>query len=92
MFEIHDSVASLPGGTPTLRFAVQKLQEYLDNLAKEAGGDVSLQRDLATAYEKLGNALGNPSESKLAMRGDRSKVSRNHWPYARYCYRQSCEY
>jgi len=65
MFEIHDSVASLPGGTPTLRLLVQNSQEYLDNLAKEAGGDVSLQRDLATAYEKLGNALGNPSESNL---------------------------
>ncbi len=65
MFEIHDSVASLPGGTPTLRLLVQNSQEYLDNLAKDASGDVSLQRDLATAYEKLGNALGNPSESNL---------------------------
>jgi tetratricopeptide (TPR) repeat protein len=65
MFEIHDSVASLPGGTPTLRLLVQNSQEYLDNLAKEAGGDISLQRDLATAYEKLGNALGNPYESNL---------------------------
>jgi eukaryotic-like serine/threonine-protein kinase len=65
MFEIHDSVASLPGGTPTLRLLVQNSQEYLDNLAKDASGDVSVQRDLAMAYEKLGNALGNPYESNL---------------------------
>jgi eukaryotic-like serine/threonine-protein kinase len=65
MFDIHDSVATLPGGTPTLRLLVQTSQEYLDNLAKDASGDVSLQRDLAMAYEKLGNAQGNPSESNL---------------------------
>jgi eukaryotic-like serine/threonine-protein kinase len=65
MFDIHDSVATLPGSTPTLKLLVQDSQEYLDTLAKEAAGDVSLQRDLATAYEKLGNTQGNPSESNL---------------------------
>jgi len=65
MFDIHDSVASLPGGTPTLRILLQNSQEYLDNLAKDAAGDIALQRDLAMAYEKLGNAQGNPYESNL---------------------------
>jgi non-specific serine/threonine protein kinase/serine/threonine-protein kinase len=65
MFDIHDSVASLPGATPTLQLLVEDSMEYLDNLAKDASGDISLQRDLATAYEKLGNAQGNPYESNL---------------------------
>jgi len=65
MFDIHDSVATLPGATPTLQLLIKDSQEYLDSLAKEASGDSSLQRELAMSYERLGNAQGNPFESNL---------------------------
>ncbi len=39
--------------------------EYLDNLAKSAGGDKNLQRELGLAYIRLGDVSGKPSEANL---------------------------
>jgi eukaryotic-like serine/threonine-protein kinase len=65
MFEIHDSVKDLQGSTPTRRLIVSRALEYLDSLAREAGGNTSLQRELATAYEKVGDIQGNPFYANL---------------------------
>jgi non-specific serine/threonine protein kinase/serine/threonine-protein kinase len=65
MFEIHDSIQALPGATPARKIIVQRSQEYLNSLARESSGDVSLQRELATAYEKLGQVQGTASVSNL---------------------------
>ena len=65
MFEIHDAIRDLPGSTPARRLIVTRAQEYLDSLAREASGDISLQRELATAYQKLGEVQGTASGSNL---------------------------
>src|ERR1700736_2984938 len=65
MFEIHDSVKDLQGSTPTRRLIVNRALEYLDSLAREASGNASLQRELATAYEKVGDIQGNPFYANL---------------------------
>jgi non-specific serine/threonine protein kinase/serine/threonine-protein kinase len=39
--------------------------EYLDQLAQEAGADSSLQRELALAYQKVGDVQGNPTNANL---------------------------
>ncbi len=65
MFEIHDSVQNLQGSTPTRRLIVTRALEYLDRLAREAGDNASLQRELATAYEKVGDIQGNPYSANL---------------------------
>jgi non-specific serine/threonine protein kinase/serine/threonine-protein kinase len=65
MFEIHDSVKDLQGSTPTRRLIVSRALEYLDSLAGEASGDPQLQRDLAIAYEKIGDIQGNPYSANL---------------------------
>jgi serine/threonine protein kinase len=65
MFEIHDSVQGLPGATSARKLIVQRSREYLDSLAQEATGDVSLQRELASAYERLGNVQGDMYGSSL---------------------------
>lgn len=65
MFEIHDSVQNLSGSTPTRQLIVSRALEYLDSLAQEAGDDASLQKELATAYEKIGDIQGNPYLSNL---------------------------
>jgi serine/threonine protein kinase len=64
MFEIHDSVAQLQGATPTRRLIVSRALEYLDSLGQEAN-DPSLQRELATAYEKIGDIQGNPYSENI---------------------------
>jgi non-specific serine/threonine protein kinase/serine/threonine-protein kinase len=60
LFEIHDSVRDLAGSTPTRELLVTRALEYLDSLAQEARDDATLQRELATAYERVGDIQGNP--------------------------------
>ncbi len=59
IFELHDSIRDLPGSTPARKLLVSRALEYLDSLAQQAKGDTSLQRELATAYERVGDVLGN---------------------------------
>lgn len=65
MFEIHDSIRDLPGSTPARRLLVTRALEYLDSLSQESRGDSSLQRELAAAYERVGDVLGYPYGANL---------------------------
>jgi len=65
MFEIHDSIEPLPGATPARKLLVQRSLEYLNSLSSEASGDISLQRELANAYERIGLVQGNPQGANL---------------------------
>ena len=65
MFEIDDSVKDLQGSTPTRRLIVSRALEYLDSLAGEAADNPTLQRELATAYERIGEIQGNPYSANL---------------------------
>jgi non-specific serine/threonine protein kinase/serine/threonine-protein kinase len=69
MFEMHDAIQNLPGSTRARSLLVTRALEYLDSLAQEAGNDTSLQRELATAYQKVGDVQGNPYVGNL---GDRA--------------------
>jgi non-specific serine/threonine protein kinase/serine/threonine-protein kinase len=65
MFEIHDAIRDLPGSTPARRLLVTRALQYLDSLNQEAKGDVSLQKELAAAYERVGDVLGYPYAANL---------------------------
>jgi serine/threonine protein kinase len=65
MFELHDSIKDLAGATPARKLLVSKALQYLDSLSQEAAGDTSLQRELAAAYEKVGDVQGNPYSANL---------------------------
>jgi serine/threonine protein kinase/tetratricopeptide (TPR) repeat protein len=65
MFEIDDSVKDLQGSAPTRRLIVSRALEYLDSLASEASDNPGLQRELATAYEKIGDIQGNQYVANL---------------------------
>jgi serine/threonine protein kinase len=59
LFEFDAAIASLPGSTPARQLVVSKALEYLDTLVRESTGDVALQRELAAAYDKVGDVQGN---------------------------------
>jgi eukaryotic-like serine/threonine-protein kinase len=63
IFDIHDSIRTLPGATDARKLILDRSLEYLDSLAKESGNDPDLLRELATAYSRIGNLQGNPSEN-----------------------------
>ena len=65
LFEFHDAIEKLPGATPARELLVKRALEYLDSLAQEAHGDPSLQRELAMAYQKVGDLQGNPYGANL---------------------------
>jgi len=65
IFEIDNSIADIPGSTAARKLLVGRALEYLDNLSREAKGDKSLQAELATAYERVGDVLGYPYAPNL---------------------------
>ncbi len=65
LFEVHDAIQDLPGATPARQLIVQKSMEYLRHLSKNSADDVSLERELANAYERIGLVQGNPEGSNL---------------------------
>jgi serine/threonine protein kinase/tetratricopeptide (TPR) repeat protein len=68
VFELHDSIQNLPGSTPSRELLVTRALEYLDKLATEAGQDPSLQLELATAYDKIGDIQGGRDTNHLGQR------------------------
>jgi len=65
IFEVHDSIRNLPGATQARKLVVSRAVEYLDSLSREASGDPSLQRELATAYDTIGDVLGYSGTANL---------------------------
>src|SRR6185295_5840265 len=60
-----DAIRNLPGSTPARELVVEKALEYLDSLAQEAGDSRDLQRELAAAYQKVGDVQGLPDFQNL---------------------------
>ena len=70
LFEFHDAIRDLPGSTPARALLVRRALEYLDGLSKESAGDRALRRELAEAYQKVGDVQGNPYNANLGdMKG-----------------------
>ena len=65
LFEFHDEIAKVLGSTAARVIVVKRALEYLDSLAREASGDQSLQLELATAYQKVGDAQGRPGFANI---------------------------
>ncbi len=65
MFEVHDSIVDLPGTLPARKLLVNRALEYLDSLSQEASGDAGLQRELAAAYDRVGDLLGYSGAANL---------------------------
>jgi serine/threonine protein kinase/type II secretory pathway pseudopilin PulG/predicted negative regulator of RcsB-dependent stress response len=74
LFEYHDGIEKLPGSTPLRERMIKDAIVYLDNLSAESSGDPTLQAELATAYEKVGDVQGNPFFANLGNQ-DGSLVS-----------------
>jgi serine/threonine protein kinase len=65
IFDVHDSIKDLPGSTPARKIIVDRALQYLNALNQESGNDLSLQRELATAYERVGLVQGHYLQNSL---------------------------
>ena len=67
IFDYHDAIKNLSGATAIREQLVKDGLAYLDSLASEAVGDPELQRELAAAYDRVGDVRGeNYSAASLA--------------------------
>jgi serine/threonine protein kinase/tetratricopeptide (TPR) repeat protein len=65
MFGVHDSIVNVPGTTEARALMVHTAVQYLEGIAREAAGDRVLQRELASAFVKVGDAQGHPTSANL---------------------------
>jgi eukaryotic-like serine/threonine-protein kinase len=57
--DVYDAVAYLPGGTKARKLLVENSVKYLRGLERDAQDSPQLQRDLANAYDRLGDVQGD---------------------------------
>lgn len=65
LFELSPKIEKLPGSTEARKELVNLALEYLDSLSQESSDDLELQRELAAAYEKVGDVQGKPSNPNI---------------------------
>jgi serine/threonine protein kinase/tetratricopeptide (TPR) repeat protein len=65
MFDLYDAIAPLPGSTAARALLARRALEYLENLSQEAGGNRSLEHEVALGYERIGEVEGDLAESSL---------------------------
>lgn len=65
IFDLHDSIANLPGSTPARERIVEEALNYLEQLAQTENVTPGMQLDLAEAYRKIGDVQGNPTNNNL---------------------------
>lgn len=65
LFDYHDAIRNLSGATAVRERLVKDALLYLDSLAGEATGDPALQRELAAAYERVGDVRGQAYSASL---------------------------
>ena len=80
IFEVHDAIEPLPGSTAARELLIRRALGYLDRLASEPGADASLQRELASAYARIGDVQGagglaNLGQQKAALESYRKALA-----------------
>jgi eukaryotic-like serine/threonine-protein kinase len=65
LFDVHDSIASLPGSMTARRTLVTTTLAYLNHLEHQVGLDDKMRAALAGAYYKIALIEGNPGGASL---------------------------
>src|SRR5258706_5627633 len=79
LFDFEDAIHNVAGATKARELLIRTAQEYLDRLAREAGRDPELIRELAGSYKKLGDVEGSPiqgntGDTKAALASSREAL------------------
>ena len=65
IFDVHDAIKALPGSTPARKLIVERALDYLRRIGDEAQGDIGLQREVASSYERLALVQGQYLQASL---------------------------
>jgi non-specific serine/threonine protein kinase/serine/threonine-protein kinase len=69
LFDVHESLRTLPGATEPRRLLLDRAVQFLDGLAADAGDDTALKLELAEGYRRLGQVQGSDVSDNV---GDRA--------------------
>jgi eukaryotic-like serine/threonine-protein kinase len=62
LFDLHDGIRDLAGASTARRLIVTKAQQQLQLLSAGSENDPEIQRDLAAAYERMGELRVDPAQ------------------------------
>lgn len=65
VFKYYEDIKNLPGSTKARQTLVNDATVYLDNLSQDESDDLSLQRELARAYQRVGDVQGEPYQANI---------------------------
>ena len=65
IFDVHDSLRTVPGTTEPRRLLLDRAVQFLDGLAAGAGADAALKLELAEGYRRLGLVQGSDGTDNL---------------------------
>ena len=65
IFDMEGAISELPKSTAARKLLLDNALKYLDSLAQESKGNQELQRELASAYKKLGDVQGYPFQGNV---------------------------
>lgn len=60
LFDLYDGIRDLAGSTTARRLVVAKARQQLELLSADSRNDIGVQRDLAAAYERMGELRVDP--------------------------------
>jgi eukaryotic-like serine/threonine-protein kinase len=66
LFDVHDTIAKLPGSVAARRSLVKTTLEYLESLQRESGLDDHMRATLCAAYYKIAMIQGDTQGASLA--------------------------
>jgi non-specific serine/threonine protein kinase/serine/threonine-protein kinase len=69
VFDVNDSLSTIPGTTATRKLVVETALQYLDRLAGQNLSDPQLREELAAAYLRIGNVQGGAFLANLGDSG-----------------------
>jgi eukaryotic-like serine/threonine-protein kinase len=75
LFDYHDAIKDLAGATPVRHRLVADALKYLDALSREEHTDPGLLREMAAAYERVGDVQGGDFSANL---GDTTGALRSY--------------
>ena len=69
IFDVHDALQDIPGTTAARNLLLDRAVQYLDRVSADSEGDPNLQRELASAYQRLATVQGDATTSNLGQVG-----------------------
>ena len=55
LFDVHDALRDVDGAGPAREMVIGRAISFFDSLARDAGGDLQLERELGAGYERAGD-------------------------------------